>query len=150
VTLGPLTVTPFPVPHDAARCFGFVLEAGGVRAVHATDLGRPTALVEKRLKGAHCMLIEFNHDLDRLMAGPYPMRVKLRVRSDLGHLSNDQAGRLLAASSNGETQAVYLMHLSKENNLPALAKLAAREALGDGKVRVEVARHLVAAPAWEG
>jgi phosphoribosyl 1,2-cyclic phosphodiesterase len=150
VTLGPLTVTPFPVPHDAACCFGFVLEAFGVKAVHATDLGRPTALVEQKLKGAHCMLIEFNHDLDRLMAGPYPMHVKLRVKSDLGHLSNEQAGRLLAGSTNGETQAVYLMHLSKENNLPALARLAAREALGERKIRVEVAKHLVPAPAWEG
>lgn len=150
VTLGPLTVTPFPLPHDAACCFGYVLEACGVKAVQATDLGTPTLQVLQHMKGAHCMLVEFNHDVDRLMSGSYPMPIKLRVRGDLGHLSNEQGARLLQESVNGETQAVYLMHLSKQNNLPALAALAAREALGGKTVRVVVSEHLAPAPAWEG
>ncbi len=150
VPLGGLSITAFRVPHDAACCYGYVVEAAGVKAVQATDLGQPTALVREKVRGAHCLLLEFNHDVDRLMNGSYPMHIKMRVRGSLGHMSNDQAGRLVQEVVNGETQALYLMHLSQENNLPALAKLAAKEALQEKRVRVEVARHLVPAAPWEG
>lgn len=150
VRVGPIALTPFVVPHDSAGCFGYVIEAGGVRAVQATDLGQPTALVRERLRGAHCLLLEFNHDVDRLMNGSYPLHIKMRVRGSLGHLSNEQAGRLVTDTVNGETQALYLMHLSRENNLPELAALAAREALGGKPVRIEVTRHLIPAEPWEG
>ena len=150
VTLGPLTVTPFPLPHDAACCFGYVLQADGVRAVQATDLGSPTSLVRESLRGAHCMLVEFNHDVDRLMAGSYPIHVKLRVRGELGHLSNEQGAQLVRECAGAETQSLYLMHLSQQNNVPALASLAAREALEGKPVKVVVSEHLAPAPPWEG
>ncbi len=150
VVLGKLTVTPFAVPHDSQCCFGFVLEACGLKAVQATDLGHPTAAVREKLRGAHCMLLEFNHDVDRLMNGSYPTHVKLRVRGNFGHLSNEQAGSLVREAANGETQALYLMHLSKENNLPGLAELAAREALGGAATRISVTRHLEPVAPWEG
>jgi phosphoribosyl 1,2-cyclic phosphodiesterase len=150
VRLGSLTLTPFLVPHDSACCYGFSVEASGVKAVQATDLGQPTPLVRERLRGAHCILLEFNHDLDRLMTGSYPMHIKIRVRGSLGHLSNEQAAQLLAEAVNGETRAIYLMHLSKENNLPQLALLAAREALGGKAVPMEVAKHMAPAEPWEG
>ena len=150
VRLGALCITPFSLPHDAACCYGFVVEAAGVRAVQATDLGQPTALIRERLKGAHCLLLEFNHDVDRLMNGSYPLHVKMRVRGSLGHLSNEQAARLVEESANGETQALYLMHLSRENNIPELAVLAARGALGAKNMRIEVAKHLEPVAPWEG
>lgn len=150
VQLGAIGITPFLVPHDSACCYGYVVEAAGVKAVQATDLGQPTALVRERLRGAHCLLLEFNHDVDRLMNGSYPTHIKMRVRGSHGHLSNDQAGRLVRDTVNGETQALYLMHLSKENNLPQLAALAAREALAGKPVRIEVTKHLEPAPPWEG
>ena len=150
VQLGPMTLTPFPLPHDAASCLGFVVEAAGVKAVQATDLGTPTPVVRHRLRGAHCLLLEFNHDVERLLAGSYPLDVKMRVKGRLGHLSNEQAASLLAEASDGDTQAVYLMHLSRENNLPELALLAAREALGGGRIPVRVARYDAPTEAWEG
>jgi phosphoribosyl 1,2-cyclic phosphodiesterase len=150
VRVGPMCLTPFPLPHDSAACFGFVVEAGGVKAVQATDLGTPTALVRERLRGAHCVLLEFNHDPDLLMRGSYPLDVKIRVRGRLGHLSNQQAGGLLEGCAHGDLRAVFLMHLSKENNLPQMALLSAREALGGREVPLAVAPQDSPAPAWEG
>lgn len=151
VELGPLRIHPFRVPHDAACTFGFVMEAGGVKAVQATDAGQPTQLLRERLRGAHCVLLEFNHDLDRLMASRYPLHVKMRIRGTYGHLSNDQASAVVRDSLNGETQALFLMHLSQENNLPALAHMAAHEALGgSGGVRIAVAARHAPTEAWEG
>jgi phosphoribosyl 1,2-cyclic phosphodiesterase len=150
VTLGPISLTPFALPHDAAACFGFVVESGGVRAVQATDLGTPTALVRRRLEGAHCLLLEFNHDLDRLLHGGYPLDLKMRIKGRLGHLSNEQAASLLASCLHPDLEALYLMHLSEENNLPELALLAAREALAGRKVALAVARPDGPAPPWQG
>lgn len=150
VTLGPLTLTPFALPHDAALCFGFVVEAGGVRAVQATDLGTPTALVRERLSGAHCLLLEFNHDLDRLLRGSYPLDLKMRIKGRLGHLSNEQAASLLASCLHPDLSALYLMHLSEENNLPELALLAVQDVLQGRRLQRTVARQDAPAPAWEG
>lgn len=151
VQLGPLGIRPFRVPHDAACTFGFVLEAGGVKAVQATDMGQPTQLLRERLRGAHCVLLEFNHDLDRLMTSHYPLHIKMRIRGSMGHLSNDQASAVVRDCLNGETQALFLMHLSEHNNHPALAHMAAREAIGDSSpIRITVAARRERTAVWEG
>ncbi len=150
VQLGPLTITPFNLPHDAASCLGFVFKAGGVKVVHVTDLGTATTLVRDRARNAHCMMLEFNHDLDRLLEGPYPLELKMRVHGNLGHLSNKQASKLLRDTVNGDCRALFLMHLSRENNLPELALLAAKEALNNDGVRLRAASPDRAADPWEG
>jgi phosphoribosyl 1,2-cyclic phosphodiesterase len=150
VSIGSLSLKPFAVPHDAAATFGFVYECGGVRAGHATDLGVVTPGVAKSLKGCHCLLVEFNHDVDRLLAGGYPLKLKARIRGELGHLSNEQGAGLLSGAVCNETKAVYLMHLSRNNNLPALARMAALEVLDGFNLRLEVASHGEPSPAWVG
>ncbi len=150
VIIGRLGIKPFKVPHDAAATFGFVYECGGVRAGHATDLGVATPRVARSLKGCHCLLVEFNHDVDRLLTGPYPMKLKARIRGELGHLSNEQGAGLIAGAVCGETKAVYLMHLSRNNNLPALARMAALGVTDGLNLRLEVASHSEPSPAWVG
>ena len=146
VDLGPLRVTPFLVPHDAASTFAFLLEARGVKAVQATDVGKPTQLLRERLRGAHCVLLEFNHDLDRLMASHYPLDVKMRIRGTLGHLSNDQAAGLISSISHPGLKHVLVAHLSETNNTPELASASAQEALGGPGCRVYACRQDRSAP----
>ncbi len=150
VAFGRLEVTPFRVPHDAAATYGFLYRCDGVQVGHATDLGCVPFAVGEALKGCHCLLVEFNHDVDRLLQGSYPVPLKMRIRSDVGHLSNEQGARLLAGAAGGETRAVFLMHLSRHNNLPALALMAAREALSERGPRLEVALPGGPTPAWQG
>jgi len=150
VFIGALRLKPFRVPHDAAATLGFVYECGGVRAGHATDLGAVTPRVAESLRGCHCLLLEFNHDVDRLLAGSYPVRLKTRIRGGLGHLSNEQGAELLSGVTCNQTRAVYLMHLSRNNNLPVLARMAALKALRGLKVRLEVASFNEPSPHWMG
>ena len=82
------------------------------------------------LSGCEALLVEFNHDLDLLMAGPYPMQLKRRVAGDRGHLSNKQAAALLAAIDCTRLQHLVLTHLSEINNTPEFARSAAAAALG--------------------
>ena len=151
VVLGQLSITPFRVPHDAACTFGFCFEAGGVKGVQATDLGKRTTLLDERLRGSHCTLLEFNHDVERLMASDYPLHIKMRVRGSHGHLSNEQAGQIARQAVNGETRALFLMHLSEKNNHPALAMMAAREALGEARgMELIVTSPQEPTTCWEG
>ena len=56
--------------------------------------------------------------------------MKKRIKSDLGHLSNEACGELLAAIKHEDLQRVVLMHLSQTNNHPEIAHVTALQALG--------------------
>jgi len=122
-------VDPFTVPHDAVNPVGFVLEAEGVRVGIVTDLGHATTLVVERLRGCHVLIVEANHDDGMLVRGPYPWALKQRIGGRLGHLSNEEAATLLAATAGADCQAVILAHLSERNNTAALARQAVSSAL---------------------
>ncbi|MBD3866615.1 MAG: MBL fold metallo-hydrolase [Acidobacteria bacterium] len=128
--IGTVSVTPFPVPHDAAEPTGFVLEGCGVRIGIAVDLGKPTAEVVRRLSGCQILMVEANHDLELLRNSPYPASLKQRVGGSRGHLSNDDAGALLAAVADGDLRAVVLAHLSRKNNTADLAMKTVHAELG--------------------
>jgi phosphoribosyl 1,2-cyclic phosphodiesterase len=128
-TIGDISISPFTIPHDAADPVGFVFSAEGVRMGFATDLGYVTPNVKQQLKRLDLLLLESNHDLEMLRDGPYPWSVKQRVLSRVGHLSNDAAAEFLASGYDGQAAYVILAHLSENNNLPELARVAAERAL---------------------
>jgi phosphoribosyl 1,2-cyclic phosphodiesterase len=72
------------------------------------------------------LLLEANHDVRMLQAGPYPYYLKQRILGDRGHLSNENSGRLLSRILGDQTGFVFLGHLSRENNMPELAYEAVR------------------------
>jgi phosphoribosyl 1,2-cyclic phosphodiesterase len=129
--IGGIAVTGFSVPHDAVDPLGFVLEKDGVRVGIALDLGFMSNLVIERLKGCAGIVLESNHDMAMLKAGPYPWALKQRVMSRSGHLSNDAVAQYLACGFDGTAAHLVLAHLSKNNNLPDLALLSAQKALED-------------------
>jgi len=140
--LGDARVLPFPVPHDAAKPVGFVIEGEGLRVGMVTDLGHATTLVLERLRGCEVLMIESNHDDQMLMDGPYPWHLKQRVSGRLGHLSNHEAAEMLRHTAAENCRGVVLAHLSEKNNTPALARQAAATALaskGNGRVEMRVA-----------
>ncbi len=122
-------VDPFPVPHDTRDPVAYRIEVGGAAAAVLTDLGRPTELVASKIRDLDALVLEFNHDLELLIGGRYPWRVKQRIRSSHGHLSNAQAAALLARTWSPRLKHLVLAHLSEENNAPAHALEAARRAL---------------------
>ena len=129
--IGDLHITPFTIPHDAADPCGFVVHcpSEGIRMAFATDLGYMPPNVKSALRGADVILLESNHDLEMLKDGPYPWSVKQRVLSRVGHLSNHATAEYLARDYDGGAHTIVLGHLSEQNNAPALALLAAQEAV---------------------
>ncbi|MCX7750008.1 MAG: MBL fold metallo-hydrolase [Candidatus Bipolaricaulota bacterium] len=113
-------IHPFPTSHDAAEPVGLRLEFDGVRVGIATDLGQVTAEVLAALAGCETVVLEANHDVGKLLAGPYPWPLKLRILGPEGHLANEDAGRTIRLLGDG-VREVLLAHLSQENNTPSLA-----------------------------
>src|SRR5436309_11182553 len=81
VSIGNVTVRTFPVSHDAADTVGFWIEAGGYNFVLCTDLGCETAPIREPLEAADLLVLEANHDVQRLWRGPYHPALKKRVAS---------------------------------------------------------------------
>jgi phosphoribosyl 1,2-cyclic phosphodiesterase len=132
-SIGEIDVNPFTIPHDAADPCGFVFHARteSIRMAIATDLGYVPSNVKMALKGVDVLLLESNHDLEMLKDGPYPWSVKQRVLSRVGHLSNAACAEFLLRDYDGGAHTIVLGHLSEQNNLPELAKLAAEQAIGE-------------------
>jgi phosphoribosyl 1,2-cyclic phosphodiesterase len=116
-----LRVRPFDIPHDSSQPVGYSVYADGYKMTVATDIGHVTDEVRENVHGSHILLLESNHDMEMLINGRYPRELKERVKGLKGHLSNVEAGRLLAEIAPGTLRHVYLGHLSEENNRPLIA-----------------------------
>lgn len=119
--IGDINICPFHTDHDAAAPCAFRFEAGSAAAAVATDMGRYTDYTVEHLKGLNAIILEANHDVRMLEAGPYPYYLKQRILSDKGHLSNESSGRLLAEIISDRLCKVRLGHLSEQNNYAELA-----------------------------
>lgn len=120
-TIKDLTVNPMRISHDAAQPVAYRIAYGNKRVAVCTDLGVYNEYTVECLKGMDALLLEANHDVNMLQVGPYPYYLKQRILGDRGHLSNENAGKLLCRILHDGLKAVLLGHLSKDNNLPELA-----------------------------
>ncbi len=129
--VGEFGVLPFSVEHDAADPCSFRVTDGERCFGIATDMGNYSGYTVRNLSDLNFLVLEANHDIRMLETGPYPYPLKRRIMSDLGHLSNEAAGDLLAEVLNDQLNALLLCHLSQENNYPALAREAVRVEAGE-------------------
>ncbi|SVC93110.1 uncharacterized protein METZ01_LOCUS345964, partial [marine metagenome] len=130
IQLDGLEIEPYATSHDAQESVAYVIRCQSRKLGHATDMGVVTHEAREKLKDSHVLLLESNHDVEMLDVGPYPWTLKQRIKSDLGHLSNEACGDLLAAVSHEHLQRGMLMHLSQTNNHPEIARVTALQALG--------------------
>jgi len=120
-TFRDIRVHTVPLTHDAADPVGYLFETSGGKVGVLTDCGIATRLVRERFKECRVLVIESNHDIEMLRDGPYPPHLKQRIRSNHGHLSNDDCAELLGELLWDGLDAVFLAHLSETNNDPDLA-----------------------------
>ena len=113
---------PFSTSHDAAESIGLKFTDGQKKGAVATDMGTVSKHIFDLLSDCSIILIEANHDETMLIRGPYPARLKERILSDHGHLSNKLCGALCAKLvREGALRKIMLGHLSSDNNTPTLA-----------------------------
>lgn len=116
-----ITIEAFSVYHDAANPVAYRFDSGDKSAGILTDCGKYDDRILSHLKGVNTLLLEANHDVHMLCAGRYPYKVKQRILSDTGHLSNESSGRFLSRLLDENLKYVILGHLSQNNNFEELA-----------------------------
>jgi phosphoribosyl 1,2-cyclic phosphodiesterase len=124
-------VLPVAVPHDSREPVQYCLRHQGVKLGVLTDLGSVSGSVVEHFDQCDGLLLEANHDLKMLQAGPYPYFLKKRVSSDWGHLNNQQAGHLLSLIERRRIQTLVLGHISEQNNHRSLVEEAVSAWVGD-------------------
>lgn len=112
---------PFKVPHDATEPAGLRFSAADKVMCLATDLGHVTPEVVEHMKDADLVCIESNYDEDMLRSCSYPVWLKRRIRSPMGHLPNEGVRGILSRMQK-VPEIVVLMHISQESNTPELVK----------------------------
>lgn len=120
--IGEFTVTPFNVPHDSTDCVGYSIEYGNITFVLVTDCGETTDEIRSYISKANYLVLEANHEPEKLLAGPYPLHLKERILGATGHLSNEDCAKAIVSAAPPNLKHVWLCHLSDENNHPELAR----------------------------
>jgi len=127
---GPLEVEAVTKPHDAREPVGFLVRCGEAVLGFFTDLGHVDANVGAAISACTALILEANHDAQRLANGPYPPWLQARVGGSLGHLANRACMEAIARHAGPQLRELVLAHLSPENNSPELVRNAAKEMLG--------------------
>ncbi len=122
IRIGNLSITAFPKLHDACDPHSFIVECLSVRVGIFTDIGQPCDHVTRHFKQCNAAFLEANYDENLLAQGSYPVYLKNRIRSDKGHMSNDQARELFMMHKPPFMSHLFLSHLSRDNNSPRIVK----------------------------
>ncbi len=68
--VGDILVESFSIPHDAQDPVGYLLRTSSGNIGYLTDLGHTTRLVLERIRPAHALVLEANHDIKMLRIAP--------------------------------------------------------------------------------
>ena len=120
-SIGDISIRSIPISHDAADPVCFVARCGKKSCGVVTDLGVYDDYLMECISGLDVLLLEANHDVRMLQAGPYPYPLKQRILGERGHLSNESCGRLVCNVLHDGIKQIILGHLSRENNMEELA-----------------------------
>jgi len=108
-------VTPILLSHDAKEPVGFIFKESEKKFVVLTDTGYVDQSYVSMLKNADCYLLEANHDPARLLHSSRPFYLKQRILGITGHLSNEDAARLM--NQLVDKKAVWIVaHISEDCN----------------------------------
>jgi len=120
VKIGDFFIHTFSKKHDAADPCSFRVEYKHTNVGVFTDIGESCENIKYQLNKCHILFLESNYDEEMLWNGKYPEHLKARIDSEYGHLSNNQAKKLLENHHNPSLKLVILSHISQENNTPEL------------------------------
>jgi phosphoribosyl 1,2-cyclic phosphodiesterase len=122
ISIGDLSITPFPKLHDASDPYSFTVDCNKIKVGVFTDIGSPCDHVIKHFQQCNAAFLEANYDEKMLNDGNYPYHLKKRITGGLGHLSNNQALELFMKHKPAFMSHLFLSHLSKNNNSPILVQ----------------------------
>ena len=117
VNHGSFVVEPFSVPHDGVDTVAFSVICGTKKITVATDFGYPAQIVRQKIKESDILFLEANHDVKMLQeCTKRPWKIKQRILSRHGHLSNESCFELLTEGLHRNLNKLVLGHVSQDTN----------------------------------
>lgn len=116
-----LIIELFEVSHDVP-CSGVYIKYKSKELVYVTDTGYIKDKLLKKYQNKTIYIMESNYEEEMLRNGKYPYHLKQRIRSDRGHISNEDTCKYLQKLIGDKTKYIMLAHLSEENNNPDKVK----------------------------
>lgn len=141
-SIGDTSLKLFDLSHDS-YCCGMIISDDDKELVYITDTGYINKNVLEEIVNKDIYIMESNHDVDMLRHSSKPFYLQMRILSDEGHLSNEQALAYLKGLVGSRTKYVILAHLSLENNDSKLVYDTMRDGL-DKNIEVLVAKQFEA------
>lgn len=117
-----IKIITMKTPHDSETSVGFKIETDDIIYSHVTDLGYMPMNILNEISMSNAVTIECNYDKKMLEVGKYPHHLKLRIKSNEGHLSNEESLKCVAHLLQSGVNDIVLAHLSEENNSKFLLK----------------------------
>lgn len=111
----------FDVMHDSAHNLGYSISYKNKKLSYVTDIGKITNIVKNACLNSDVLAFESNYDISMLLNGPYHWNLKNRVKSNVGHISNDESSNFLKSIEDLRLRKIFLLHLSESNNMPEIA-----------------------------
>lgn len=116
-----LIVELFEVSHDVP-CAGVYIKYNEIEVLYITDSGYIKDKILRKYNNKDIYIIESNYEEEMLRNGKYPYHLKQRIRSDRGHISNEDSCKYLKKLIGDKTKYIMLAHLSEENNSPDIVE----------------------------
>lgn len=139
VHVGDITVKPFGISHDAIDPVAYSFEKNDLKISIVTDLGHVPIDLLSYMVDSNLIMLESNHDVEMLNAGPYPYVLKKRILSKKGHISNEACAEAIIRLYHYSQKLghVVLGHLSKDNNTPELAFETVKQILEENGLSID-------------
>jgi phosphoribosyl 1,2-cyclic phosphodiesterase len=114
-------IKAFPKIHKAIDPISFTIEKNRKTVSIITDVGIACKNVTDAISKSDFLFIESNHDINMLENGCYPKFLKEWIKSETGHLSNEDSAKCVLDNQSKKLKSVVLSHLSENNNTPETA-----------------------------
>lgn len=129
IKIGKLEIEAFTKSHQAAEPVSYTIRGKNKVISIITDAGYACENIIDKISESDFLFLESNHDIEMLEDGPYPYFLKNWIKSNTGHLSNNQASLAVLENASKRLKNVVLSHLSEINNTPEIALKAIRNLL---------------------
>lgn len=142
-----MEINTFAQSHDSVECLGYRINLPDGRGVSVcTDTGYVTESAKTVIDGSELIFIESNHETSMVETGSYPYHLKKRILGTKGHLSNFACSEYIKELAQSGTTRFVLSHLSRENNMPHIARQTALSALNEIGLKEDIDFRLYVSP----
>ena len=129
--LGDINIMPVEASHDTPTS-SFVFSNNHVNIGIVTDTGYVSRTMQSYLSNINMLILESNYSLEHLPSAGYPMHLQRRISSNRGHLSNEQALKVIENLYHDNLSHVMFAHVSKRSNSPDIVQM---EIVNDLQIR---------------